>query len=120
MSVTRRGLFKRALSAGVLALVPSLPGLPKVAEEECIVGRVVTGPAPQSHFTEFCYSTPGPAKIVRKETPRHRYAINNCGEWMVYDSPISWPTGTGLIARGLSEEEMQEYLDCWEGEVREE
>ena len=30
MGVTRRGFIKRALTAGALALVPSLPGLPEV------------------------------------------------------------------------------------------
>ena len=55
-----------------------------------------------------------------KETRWCRYAINIGAEWIVYDSPRGWPVGAGYIkARGLSEDEMQEYLDCWEGEVRE-
>ena len=37
MGITRRKLFKGALAAA-LVLVPSLPGLPKVAQEERIAG----------------------------------------------------------------------------------
>ena len=49
-----------------------------------------------------------------KETPWHRYAINTGAEWIVYDSPISWPLGAGYIkARGLSESEMEDFLDCY-------
>ena len=44
MTVTRRGFIKRALTAAALALVPSLPGLPKVAQEGRKVGRVIALP----------------------------------------------------------------------------
>ena len=44
MTITRRGFIKRALAAGALALVPSLPRLPKVAQEERKAGQVVALP----------------------------------------------------------------------------
>ena len=50
MTVTRRGFRKRALTAAALALVPSLPGLPKAAREGQKVGRVVALPL---HTTEI-------------------------------------------------------------------
>ncbi len=50
MGVTRRELFKGALTAAALALMPSLPGLPKVAQEGRKVARAVPLPL---HTTEI-------------------------------------------------------------------
>ena len=44
MTVTRRGFIKRALTAAALVLVPSLPRLPKTAQEGRKVGHVVALP----------------------------------------------------------------------------
>ena len=59
MAVTRRGLFKGALTAAALALVSSLPGLPQMAQRGCWWGRVVTKPAPNPLLAEYQYSGPG-------------------------------------------------------------
>lgn len=61
MGLTRRGFIKRALTAGALALMPSLPGLPGATQEGRWWGRVVAKPAPDPRFAEYQYSGPGPA-----------------------------------------------------------
>ncbi len=65
MGITRRGFFKGALTAAVLALVPSLPGLPEAAQDGRIVGRAVAKPAPNPLFAECVYGGPGPVNMIK-------------------------------------------------------
>ena len=41
MGLTRRGFFKGALAAGALALVPSLPGLPRLISARARAAREI-------------------------------------------------------------------------------
>ncbi len=63
MGVTRRGFIKGVLTAAALALVPSLPGLPRATREGRKVARVVPLPL---HTTEIWKRASSDLEILKQ------------------------------------------------------